>query len=211
MCRTARSAAGVLLLCLALLAPGYGCSLETRYEVLRIVFNDVPPPGAPRPTRRPAQRRMIAVGATPTPPPTPRVEPTAEGPPVEAASRRGYDGTADVLPKDAVGSPDWVAALDQGLMAPRAAIDPETKAAEPLDLTVGLDPGLPNMRVVFPHRPHTLILQCPDCHAEIFPMQAGASKMTMGEIFAGKWCGRCHGKVAFDLTNCQRCHVDLGR
>jgi c(7)-type cytochrome triheme protein len=31
--------------------------------------------------------------------------------------------------------------------------------------------------------------------------------MTMVGIAEGKWCGRCHGKVAFPLTDCQRCHV----
>jgi c(7)-type cytochrome triheme protein len=28
----------------------------------------------------------------------------------------------------------------------------------------------------------------------------------MQEIFDGKYCGACHGKVAFTNTDCQLCH-----
>ncbi len=31
--------------------------------------------------------------------------------------------------------------------------------------------------------------------------------MTMRGIVKGKWCGRCHNKVAFPLSNCTRCHT----
>jgi len=36
-------------------------------------------------------------------------------------------------------------------------------------------------------------------------------KITMAKIFAGEFCGRCHGKVAFNVpTGCPRCHPALG-
>jgi hypothetical protein len=39
-------------------------------------------------------------------------------------------------------------------------------------------------------------------------MKAGATKFTgMFPILSGEKCGRCHGAVAFPLTECRRCHV----
>jgi c(7)-type cytochrome triheme protein len=35
----------------------------------------------------------------------------------------------------------------------------------------------------------------------------GATKYSMVEIFEGKYCGVCHGTVAFPNIDCQRCHV----
>ena len=53
-------------------------------------------------------------------------------------------------------------------------------------------------------------LVCKDCHnPEIFPkMKQGGVKITMNDLYAGKYCGRCHdGKRAFKiLGNCTRCH-----
>jgi c(7)-type cytochrome triheme protein len=52
---------------------------------------------------------------------------------------------------------------------------------------------------------------CKDCHQEgVFPkMKQGTVKITMDEIYAGKFCGVCHnGERAFDAkANCNRCHV----
>ena len=53
-------------------------------------------------------------------------------------------------------------------------------------------------------------LVCSDCHnPEVFPkMKQGTVKITMNELYAGKYCGRCHdGKKAFMIKdNCTRCH-----
>jgi len=53
-------------------------------------------------------------------------------------------------------------------------------------------------------------LTCSDCHnPEIFPrMKQGTVKITMNDLNAGKYCGRCHnGKKAFMIKdNCTRCH-----
>jgi len=35
----------------------------------------------------------------------------------------------------------------------------------------------------------------------------GQNNMTMSAIVEGKFCGRCHGKVAFPLADCNRCHT----
>lgn len=57
-------------------------------------------------------------------------------------------------------------------------------------------------------------LTCSDCHnPEIFPkMKQGTVKITMNDLYAGKYCGRCHdGKKAFEIKdNCTRCHHKPG-
>lgn len=53
-------------------------------------------------------------------------------------------------------------------------------------------------------------LVCADCHnPTMFPkMKQGTVKITMNDLYAGKYCGKCHdGKKAFWIKgNCARCH-----
>ena len=61
--------------------------------------------------------------------------------------------------------------------------------------------------IVFSHKKHTIWNGCELCHPEIFPIKKGSAPYSMQEIFAGKYCGLCHGKVAFPNIDCQRCHT----
>ncbi len=134
-------------------------------------------------------------------------------PPVEAAPTYATFAELEAaLPRDVMGNLDWVAAAKEGLIQPRPGIDPDTPDIPPMPLDVRLDPGIPSMEVVFPHAAHTYWLRCDNCHPAIFQMRAGADPITMAAIFAGEYCGRCHGKVAFPpATGCPRCHVKLGQ
>jgi len=61
--------------------------------------------------------------------------------------------------------------------------------------------------VVFPHWTHRIQFKCKACHESIFPMQKGASDITMSAIIDGEFCGNCHnGKIAWDPLYCDRCH-----
>jgi c(7)-type cytochrome triheme protein len=60
--------------------------------------------------------------------------------------------------------------------------------------------------VRFPHRQHTLWLDCSMCHEELFKSKAGANQFSMLAMLNGEQCGRCHGAVSFPLTECNRCH-----
>ena len=62
--------------------------------------------------------------------------------------------------------------------------------------------------VVFPHWFHRIRYQCKVCHAELeFKMRAGASEARMADIFAGKFCGKCHnGTIAWGADRCDLCH-----
>ena len=100
---------------------------------------------------------------------------------------------------------DWIQALRDGLIKPRTNVFPETKV-NVLDLDVYLK-NTGELRVVkFPHRAHTEWLDCSNCHEWLFKSKTGATPINMFAILQGEYCGRCHGAVAFPLTECDRCH-----
>ena len=110
------------------------------------------------------------------------------------------------LPADRVGNQvNWVEALDQNHISPRTNILPETRVRVlDSDILLNLRGGTPIVR--FPHRAHTLWLDCSNCHEQLFKSKAGANKFSMERILKGEQCGVCHGAVSFPLTACERCH-----
>ena len=116
-----------------------------------------------------------------------------------------------LLPKDANGATDWVLALKEKLITPKSGLDSNAEEEPVLDLDVVLVPkDLPDFKATYPHKIHTTLFACTNCHTGIFKMEAGADPITMEKIFAGEYCGRCHGKVAFEVaTGCPRCHLSM--
>ncbi len=114
-----------------------------------------------------------------------------------------------LLPPDLAGNQvNWVRALREGYIEPRAKVFEDT-AVKVLDSVVlMMDTGEMPL-VLFPHRPHTEWLDCSNCHEGIFKSKAGATPVNMFQILEGRYCGRCHGAVAFPLTECRRCHSVL--
>lgn len=112
------------------------------------------------------------------------------------------------LPKEPNGGTDWDRALDEGLIKPKPGLSADAEDQPVLDLDVELVPrDVPDFKATFPHKQHTQFLACANCHPAIFQMEKGADPITMEKIFAGEYCGRCHGKVAFEpATGCPRCH-----
>jgi c(7)-type cytochrome triheme protein len=110
------------------------------------------------------------------------------------------------LPPDSAGNRvRWVKALDEGFINPRTNIKSGTKVQTyDKDVLLDLNGSMPVVR--FPHRVHTLWLDCSNCHDHLFKMQRGATKISMFNILQGEQCGLCHGAVAFPLTECSRCH-----
>lgn len=110
------------------------------------------------------------------------------------------------LPLDTAGNNvRWVQALRDGYINPRTNIYPETEV-NLLDQDVIMKRTGSANYVRFPHLVHTEWLDCSNCHDHIFARKAGETPMTMLTILAGEYCGRCHGAVAFPLTECNRCH-----
>ena len=113
------------------------------------------------------------------------------------------------LPKDKYGLVDWATAIKSGMLKPLDSLEPGAAAMPPFNLDIVIHTKSNFMPdVVFPHYTHTLWLTCTNCHVQIFQMKAGGNpEMTMPKIAAGEYCGRCHNRVAFPLTDCTRCHV----
>jgi len=145
------------------------------------------------------------------PPQSPVVTPVPlETPPIQSPSapeEEEHPQAFDYLPKTKMGYVDWVAAIKQGVIHPRDSLDPNAVTMKALDFNIIFKvnvSGLPD--VVYPHYPHTLWLDCRNCHPSIFLMRAGANPVTMEKILKGEYCGRCHGIVAFPISDCFRCH-----
>lgn len=110
------------------------------------------------------------------------------------------------LPLDKRGAVDWMTALRNGAIAPRADLDGNARP-EVLNLDVILKNTKEMPFVRFPHSSHTEWLACSNCHDSLFVPKAGANQITMEKIFRGQFCGTCHDRVAFVThTSCERCH-----
>lgn len=135
-----------------------------------------------------------------------------ESNPIHDASGSGYtvlqrlDQATSHMQHDALGFPDWMAALRSGQITPLPGLTPTSKMnVLDLDVVMKNTKGMPYVR--FPHRSHTLWLDCSNCHPAPFTPLAGANPVSMNEIFRGKYCGMCHDRVAFiTFYSCIRCH-----
>jgi len=120
------------------------------------------------------------------------------------------------LPRDEENKIDWVRATREGLIDPIASIDANSGEEFIMDFRVVIKFNDMLIKdVVFSHAVHTYWLNCNSCHPKIFKPEVAANRMTMKEIRAGKYCGLCHGMVAFPTNvidapnfraNCLRCH-----
>ena len=110
------------------------------------------------------------------------------------------------LTKDTTGNlVRWVQALEKGEINPRASLSPKTEVRVlDQDIFLNLQGGMPIVK--FPHKQHTLWLDCANCHEHLFKSKTGSTKFSMLAILEGEQCGQCHGAVSFPLTECFRCH-----
>lgn len=112
------------------------------------------------------------------------------------------------LPRDRDGKVDWMEALRNRSIVPRANLDgSKPNFAFDLDVIMRNTKAMPHVR--FPHRPHTEWLDCGNCHPAPFETRAGSTQIKMEDIFRGRFCGACHDRVAFVThRNCYRCHSE---
>jgi len=140
------------------------------------------------------------------------------GPPFARENSSG-DVVLKDLPRDAVGNIDFVKAfgaeektgpvykMGKAFIHPHESLDLNKPGSPPFpfDIPIPAVGAMPD--VVFPHFPHTFWLDCANCHPGIFIMKKGSNPISMVKIVNGEFCGRCHGRVAFTISNCTRCHV----
>ncbi len=105
---------------------------------------------------------------------------------------------------------DWEAAEKSGIIKPIDFVEglSAKKATMKTREDFAIQAGYPWVHPVeFSHEKHTLWSGCELCHPEIFPTaQKGTVRFSMLSNIEGRDCGACHGKVAFPLNNCQKCH-----
>ena len=113
----------------------------------------------------------------------------------------------DTLPKGNYGNRiDWVMALNNNAINPRFDRNDASVQAMVMDLNIVREVKGSMPDVVYPHKQHTQWLDCSNCHPAIFIPQKGANQISMAAILLGQKCGVCHGKVAFPISDCRRCH-----
>lgn len=111
------------------------------------------------------------------------------------------------MPSNAFGNHiDWVKSLEENAINPRFDRNDPTKKPFVMDLNIvrQVKGSMPD--VVYPHKQHTEWLDCSNCHPAIFIPKKGANQISMAGILMGQKCGVCHGKVAFPVSECRRCH-----
>lgn len=116
------------------------------------------------------------------------------------------------FPKERFGnSIDWEKAEDQGIINPVDYIEGVSIKRDQLVVQKDFEldakvEGMPE--IIFSHKKHTVWNGCELCHPELFiGIKRGTTKYSMVDIYEGKYCGACHGSVAFPLLDCQRCHT----
>ncbi len=127
-----------------------------------------------------------------------------------APRRRDYDAFIEKLPVYAGRYVDWDAAEGKGLVKPLDFVEGLSTRRDvmKIDADVPLQAkGTWLGNVTFSHAKHATWTGCEACHPEIFPStRRGAAKVDMESIRAGRYCGECHGRVAFPVAQCPRCH-----
>ncbi len=129
---------------------------------------------------------------------------------IEVKANRNIGDIAKDFPKADFGNKiDWVKALRSGKIKPKGSLEGSEDMwifDKDIDLPVTkFFPHPPD--VVYPHKAHTEWLSCGSCHPNVFNMKANRDPdMSMRKIIAGQYCGICHGKVAFPLEDCFKCH-----
>ncbi len=87
------------------------------------------------------------------------------------------------------------------------AVSFQAAASDVMDITFSARNG---GTIVFSHRKHlethAINDNCNICHGKIYAAK-GKRPVTMAEMDRGKSCGACHGRIAFPLSACGRCHA----
>jgi len=129
----------------------------------------------------------------------------------ETRRRDAFYELAHTLPRERFGNGiDWEKAEEDGLIRlkdflPGISIRKQ-KLKDPEDLEIRVkESGMPD--IIFSHDKHAAWSGCELCHPDIFGVKTGQTVYTMQEIFDGRFCGACHGSVAFPNIDCQRCHT----
>ena len=127
-----------------------------------------------------------------------------------AQRRKDFEEFAAELPRmGAARDVDWEKAEARGSIRPADQVEGVSIPRRPIqmDKEVAIASKGWAESVIFSHKKHAVWNGCEVCHPDIYPHTQGAVRSTMLEISSGASCGACHGKVAFSLGECERCHL----
>ena len=123
--------------------------------------------------------------------------------------KKAFQAFAEDLPDAPFGNEiDWVAA--RKTLSPRYALLGDDRPMD-FDKDLELQANWFNIPpAVFSHRVHAEVLDCANCHPDVFNIKKKTTKhFEMRFILDGKFCGACHLTVAFPLDDCMRCHPGM--
>jgi len=121
-----------------------------------------------------------------------------------------FSATVAGFPRSRFGNRvDWLAAEEKGLFKLKDQL--EGLSIKRRELKIPVDESIRSKEldmpeIIFSHRKHIVWNGCELCHPDLFGVEKGKTKYTMQDIFDGRFCGACHGKVAFSDLDCQLCH-----
>lgn len=120
-----------------------------------------------------------------------------------------YKAFTAKLPKGTYGV-DWETAENSGAIKPADFVEGLSVRAAQMKgrADFGMKPDYSFVNpILFSHTKHTVWNGCELCHPEIFPTAKKETvQYSMFLNIEGRYCGACHGKVAFPLNSCQKCH-----
>lgn len=101
---------------------------------------------------------------------------------------------------------DGVKGYDEGVA--KGKIDPNAKPSKGPKEPISIGEG--DSAVKFVHASHTNKFRCAECHVKLFTVSKDKLKISMGDLYEGKFCGACHnGKKAFSANECGKCHAKM--
>lgn len=119
-----------------------------------------------------------------------------------------YAGIYQALPRDSKGTVDWMQALDEKTITPKAGLVPEAEVAKIYDSEIEFfNTESPEKKATFRHATHTQWLTCKNCHPALFKKRSENLQFTHDDMDAGKYCGACHQKVVVLQGGCKGCHA----
>jgi len=131
-----------------------------------------------------------------------------------AALAAAFQEFAAKMPRTETGDTiDWGKALASGIINPQRSLsanDPPMQLPDVLRKPLILGGHSSRSTVIFSHSSHVVWLDCANCHPDIFNIKKkGTESFSMDKNLYGWFCGTCHMRVAFPMTDCNRCHPNM--
>lgn len=130
---------------------------------------------------------------------------------MEADAKQAFFTMAKTLPRSPYGNKiDWNKAEEENRISAKDFIEGVSFPDKDLMKNTRDEPRSPSLPglpgIIFSHSKHVAWTGCGMCHPEPYALESGKTEMKMKDITDGKFCGVCHGTVAFPLSDCTNCH-----